>query len=75
MGAEPRVFGIAGNAHCRHGLRQIAGVAFQALQGRQSFWRAHQFCSTRIGTVFALAAEPHHNNAGKEAEYNPARPC
>ena len=30
----------------------------------------HQFCSTRIGAVFALAAKPHHNNAGKEAEYN-----
>ena len=28
MGAEPRIFGFAGNAHCGHSLRQVAGAAF-----------------------------------------------
>ena len=43
-------------------------MPFQALQGGNHFGRAHQFGCACVGAVFALAAEPHHDKAGQEAE-------
>ena len=49
-------------------MRQTAFAAFKPLQSGNHFGRADQFCRPRIRTVFALAAEPHHDNAGQETE-------
>lgn len=59
-------------AGCGVLLRQVSLFMrlLQAAQCRDHFFSARQSCSACIGAEFALAAEPHHDDAGEYAEYD-----
>ena len=59
MGAEPRIFGFAGNAHCGHGFAADRWCYLLSVPGRQSFFGAPTSFTAPIGAVFALAAGTH----------------
>src|SRR5687768_8413835 len=60
------------NTECFQPLRQLGGLvpALQTLKRCDHFVASGQLRSTRVRTKFALAAEPHHNDASQYPKYH-----